>query len=408
MDGGYLLTRDRLRERILTGDSTRIQMLTGPRQVGKTTLLLELAQDFGDHAIYRAADVEEVAAPGWWLTQWEEAKHLARTGRTLVIIDEVHALPRWARHMKVAFDEAVRERLPIQLVISGSASLSLTTGARNELVGRFELLTIRHWTPDDLARVFLLTNDDAAESYVRFGAFPGEYTRRHDYERWRVYIMQAIVDPAVNRDLLLLEHVQKPAMLRYLNSIASAHPGEIISMQKLSALLPEKGAPATLAHYLQILGEAYLLAAVYKFSERELRRRASPPKLVPLSNAFLTAYADAEPPTQAGDPIRWGRWLENACIAFALNSGYDVTYWREEPFEVDMVVTGRAGRWAIEVKGGAFTTRDLQGLLAFMEHHRGFRPLVIGNDAYRAVARGAGIAFQRWQDFILQGLPTED
>jgi len=405
MDGGYFITRERLRERVLTDDGTRIQMLTGPRQVGKTTLLLELVRDFGARAIYRAADVEEVATPGWWSIQWEHALRLARTGKTLLIVDEIHSMPHWARVVKVAYDEVCREQLPLQIVISGSAALPLTTGARNELAGRFELLTLRHWTAWDISQAFHLPPDEAAEVYIRYGAFPGELTRRHDYARWREYILQAILDPALNRDLLLLDHIQKPALLRQINSIASAQPGEIISLQKLAAMLLEKGTLPTIAHYLAVLGEAYLLATLDKYSEREMRRRASPPKLVPLSNAFLTAYSDSEPPTAAQDPKRWGHWLENACLAAAVNTGYQVSYWREEPHEVDMVVMGHGGRWAVEIKSGGFSLHDLHGLMAFVARYREFRPLIIGEEANRTAAERAGIDFLRWQDYLLNGFP---
>lgn len=405
MDGGYIITRERLRERVLMDDSTRIQMLTGPRQVGKTTILLELAEDFGARAIYRAADVEEVSAPGWWTLQWERAVRMARTGKTLLIVDEIHSMPYWARRIKVAFDEVCREKLPLQIIISGSAALPITTGARNELAGRFELLTLRHWTVRDLIEVFQLPLEEAAEVYVRYGAFPGELTRRHDYARWREYIIHAILDPALNSDLLLLNQIQKPAILRQLSSIASAQPSEIISLQKLAATLQEKGTLPTISHYLSLLGEAYLLATLDKYSEREVRRRASPPKLVPLSNAFLTAYSDTEPPTAMQNPEKWGHWLENACIAAAVNAGYQVSYWRSEPYEVDMVVTGQNDNWAIEIKSGGFATRDLHGLMTFIERYRDFRPLIIGEENSRATAERAGIDFIRWQDYLLNGLP---
>jgi len=405
MNGGYYLTRERLRERVLTDNATRIQMLTGPRQVGKTTLLLELARDFGERAIYRAADVEEVSAPGWWATQWERALRLARTGKTLFIVDEIHTKHNWARLVKVAFDEVYRENLPLQIVISGSAALPLTAGARNELAGRFELLTLSHWTVSDLTQAFHLADDEAVEVYVRYGAFPGELMRRHDFARWREYILQAILDPALNRDLLLLDKIQKPALLRQINQIANAQPSEIISLQKLAATLQEKGTIPTIAHYLAVLGEAYLIATLDKYSEREVRRRASPPKLVPLSNAFLTAYTDAEPPTASQDPQRWGHWLENACLAATINAGYQVSYWREEPYEVDMIVTGRGDQWAVEIKSGGCTTQDLQGLFAFVDRYRSFRPLIIGEETVRGAVERAGIDFIRWQDFLLSGFP---
>jgi predicted AAA+ superfamily ATPase len=405
MNGGYFETRKRLRERILTEDSTRIQMLTGPRQVGKTTILLELARDFGTQAIYRAADVEEIAMPGWWNIQWGLVLRMAQKGKTLFIIDEIHTMHNWARLLKVAYDEIYREQLPVQIVISGSAALPITAGARNELAGRFELLTLRHWAVSDISNAFKITPDEAADIYVRFGAFPGELNRRHDYARWRDYILNSILDPALNRDLLLLERVNKPALLRQINSIASAHPSEIISLQKLAAMLLEKGTLETISHYLSLLNEAYLLAAIDKYSEKEVRKRAAPPKLVPLSNAFLTAYSDTEPPTAEKDPIRWGHWLENACIAATVNAGYHVSYWREEPYEIDMAVTTNGKKWAVEIKSGKFTMYDLKGLLTFIVRHKDFRPLIIGEETFRNIAESNGIDFIRWQDYLLTGFP---
>ncbi|MEI6520964.1 MAG: AAA family ATPase [bacterium] len=405
MNGGYFDTRKRLRERVLTEDSTRIQMLTGPRQVGKTTILLELARDFGTQAIYRAADVEEIAIPGWWSIQWGLVLRMAQKGKTLFIIDEVHTMPNWARLLKVAYDEIYREKLPIQIVISGSAALPITAGARNELAGRFELLTLRHWTVGDISSAFKMTPDEAAEVYVRFGAFPGELNRRDDYARWRDYILHSILDPALNRDLLLLERVNKPALLRQISSIASAHPSEIISLQKLAAMLLEKGTLETISHYLALLNETYLLAAIDKYSEKELRRRAAPPKLVPLSNAFLTAYSEKEPPTAEKDPIQWGHWLENACIAATVNAGFQVSYWREEPYEIDMAVIENGNRWAIEIKSGKFTMHDLQGLLTFVTRYKYFRPLIIGEENCRNIAESNGIDFIRWQDYLFKAFP---
>jgi hypothetical protein len=57
---------------------TRIQLLAGPRQVGKTTLLLELAEHFGESAIYAAADGPEAALPGFWERTWTRAEVVAQ------------------------------------------------------------------------------------------------------------------------------------------------------------------------------------------------------------------------------------------------------------------------------------------------------------------------------------------
>jgi uncharacterized protein len=405
MNAGFVETRDTLRARLREPAPARIQLLTGPRQVGKTTILLDLAAAYGDNALYLAADAPEAAAPGWWLTQWQRAVRLARTGPSLLLIDEVHTLPHWSQLMKAAIDEVYRERLPLHLVLSGSATLPITGGARESMAGRFERLTLRHWTARDLVPAFGLSADEAAETYVRWGAFPGSLPLIANVPRWRAYVRDAIMDPAVGRDLLLIETIRKPALLRQLFAVCLGHPSEIIALRKMAGNLNDAGALATVAHYLAVLGEAYLVAALPKCSTAEVRRRASPPKLVPLSNAFLAAARDEAPPLPTTDPRRWGHWLENACLARAINAGEEVSYWREEPLEIDMVLAGQAGKWAVEVKSGEYTARDLTGLYEFVRRNPEYRPLVIGAEPYHDAAQKAGVAFCRWQDFILDGCP---
>jgi predicted AAA+ superfamily ATPase len=404
MHTGYLATQATLRARLKEPAPGRIQMLTGPRQVGKTTMLLDIAKTYGDQAIYVAADAPEASLPQWWLTQWNRALYQARAGRCILIIDEVHAMPNWSRLIKAAIDEVYREHLPLQMVISGSAALPLAGGARETMAGRFEHLTLRHWSARDLRETFAMSEQAAVETYVRYGAFPGSLRWITDLPRWRVYLNESIVSPAIGRDLLLLETIRKPALLRQVFAICIGHPGEIVSIQKIAGSLLEAGSFETIAHYLAMLGEAYLVAALPKYSLTEIRRKASPPKLVPLSNAFLAVSYPDEPPLPSTSPRVWGHWLENACIAYAVNAGYRVSYWREEPLEVDMVIEGDDGTWAIEVKSGEFTGYDLIGLMTFSARHRDYRPLVIGDERFKDSARKAGVSFIRWQDYLLGGL----
>jgi predicted AAA+ superfamily ATPase len=156
-------------------------------------------------------------------------------------------------------------------------------------------------------------------------------------------------------------------------------------------------------HYLQVLEQAYLVAAVPKYSTRELRRRASPPKLIVLNQAFLSAVGQGEPPTPETDPMRWGNWVENACLAHAWNSGQEVTYWREEPLEVDAVLAGSWGQWAVEAKTGDYTVQDLSGLTEFCRRNGQFRPLVLCDSGTEDVARRAGVDALSWKDYLLSG-----
>jgi predicted AAA+ superfamily ATPase len=254
-----------------------------------------------------------------------------------------------------------------------------------------------------LAEGFGLTQEEAVDAVVRLGGFPGAMAFRNDLPRWRAYVHDSIIDPAVGRDLLALEMVRKPSLLRQVFAVCIGHPAEVVSLTKLAGLLAERGALTTISHYLDLLGEAYLVTALRKFSQAEVRRRASPPKLVPMNNAFVTAGTHLAIPSPARHPERWGRLVENACLSFAVNSGQTVHYWREEPLEVDAVLEGSWGQWALEIKTGSFTARDLTALLAFARRFGEYRPLVVCDERAVEVARRAGVDAIPWRQFLWSG-----
>jgi predicted AAA+ superfamily ATPase len=164
--------------------------------------------------------------------------------------------------------------------------------------------------------------------------------------------------------------------------------GANVSLQKIQGKLQDAGALETIAHYLELLEEAFLVAALPKYSIRPARRRSTPPKLVTLSNAFLAVVDPSGIPAQGPDLSRFGAWVENASLAHAWNAGQRVTYWREEPLEVDGVIDGGWGRWAIEVKTAAISSAELGGLVEFVRRHREYRPLVLcDRKELRAVER---------------------
>lgn len=400
---GYYATRAELRRRLNESAPARVQLVTGPRQVGKTTLLLELAQEWGKQALYLAADAPEAALPGWWERQWRKAMDLARRGTALLLLDEIHFLPHWSRQLKVETDLIQRERVPLHIVVTGSAALRLGVGTRESMAGRFERLVLIHWSARDLAQAFHLAQGEAVEVVAAQGGFPGAMGFRDTPERWAAYIRDSIIDPAIGRDLLVLEAIRRPSLLRQVFAICVGHAGEIVSLQKIAGTLTERGALETITRYLELLREAYLVTAVRKFSPRELRRRSSPPKLVPLNNAFITASM-GPPPHPGSQSEQRGRLIENACLAFALNSGQTVHYWREEPWEVDAVLEGSWGRWALEVKTGPYSVRELAGLLEFVRRYPAYRPIVACTEAGLATAKRAGIGAVLWSQFLWSGL----
>lgn len=402
----YVGCKELLLERLAEPAPGRIQLLAGPRQVGKTTLLLEIAKRFAERAVYAAADSPEAALPGYWERVVARAEDTAASqGGAILLLDEAHYLQTWAARLKAIWDRHRRLEIPVHIVATGSSALHLASGSRESLAGRFERLTLGHWSAQSVAKVFGLEGAEAAERIVRMGSYPGAFPLQGDPARWSAYVRDAILEPAIGRDILLLAAVRRPALLRQVFGVAASSPAQIVSLQKIQGQLQDPGALETVAHYLQLLEEAFLVAPIPKYAARATRRRSAPPKLVTLDNALVAVVDPRGIVDPVTDPARFGAWVENACLAHAWNSGQRVSYWREEPLEVDAVFEGSWGKWVVEVKTGRFQTADLRGVLEFTRRHPSFRPLVLCNADGRATAERAEVVAITWQEFLATGPP---
>ncbi len=396
--------RDLLTSRLTAPAPGRVQLLTGPRQVGKTTLLLDLAESYGNAAIYAAMDGPEAVVPGFWERLWVRADETATNeGRAVLLLDEAHLVPDWATRLKGEWDRLRRRKRPIHVVATGSSALRLGAGSRESLAGRFERITLSHWSASSLAEVFALPHEEASLLLVKMGSYPGAFELRGDIPRWSAYVRDAILEPAIGRDILAMAAVRKPALLRQVFGVAASSPAEVVSLQKIQGQLQDAGALETIAHYLQLLEEAYLVAPLGKYSSRPARHRAAPPKLITLNNALLATVDPRGIPDRSTDPKRFGAWVENACLAHAWNRGQRVSYWREEPLEVDAVLDGSWGSWAIEVTTGPTSSGDLKGIGEFTRRHPSYRPLVLCGEEGRSAVERAGFPAMSWSDFLLTG-----
>jgi predicted AAA+ superfamily ATPase len=404
---GYQAAATALQRRLAEAPPGRVQLLVGPRQVGKTTLMLELAEKNGDQAIYASADAPEAALPSWADGVWRAALDRAERRPAILLLDEIQYLPQWSRWLKSRFDEARRQKIPLHLVATGSSSLKLGAGAKETMAGRFERLTLTHWGASDLTTLLRVPRDLAPERIVSHGGYPGAVAFWNDPQRWRTYLRDSVIEPAIGRDILQLEVVRKPALLRQLFALAVSHPAEILSLEKIAGSLAESGAHETLAHYLELLRDAFLVAGLQRYAGDEIRRRRSPPKLIALNNALLAgSRSSALPPVQS-NPREWGRWLENACLAHAFNAGQEVFYWREEPWEVDAVIRGSWGQWLVEVKSGNYGTVDLRGLAQASVKFPHFRPIVICDPDKESIAIAAGFKAISWPEYLREGLSAQ-
>jgi uncharacterized protein len=359
-----------------------MQVVAGPRQVGKTTLVQQVLADGGRPAVLVSADEPSLRDVTWLGTQWERARAAAReAGRpgAVLAIDEVQKVPHWSEAVKRLWDEDTRDRLPLRVVLLGSAPLLVQHGLSESLAGRFEILHLPHWSLAEMAAAFGFSLDQ----FLYFGGYPGAAPLAGDPPRWRRYLLDSLVETTIARDVLLLTRVDKPALLRRLFELGCRYSGQVLSYTKMLGQLHDAGNTTTLAHYLDLLAGAGMLTGLSKYSGKIVRSRGSSPKLQVFNTALLTAQSGLTPAEARADTEFWGRLTESAVGAHLANAAAcglcDLFYWRDGNREVDFVL--RSGRVVVglEVKS-ARAPVTLPGLAAFDEAFRPRRTLLVGGD----------------------------
>jgi predicted AAA+ superfamily ATPase len=359
-----------------------MQVVAGPRQVGKTTLVSHVAEKAGLPHIFASADQPTLRATDWIEVQWEAARtRLQGAGSrgALLVLDEVQKVPDWSEAVKRLWDADTRARRPLKVVLLGSAPLLIQQGMTESLAGRFEVIHLPHWSLAEMRRAFKWS----PEQYIFYGGYPGSAPLVSQPARWARYVRDSLIETTIARDVLLLSRVDKPALLRRLFELGCMYSGQILSYTKMVGQLQDAGNTTTLAHYLDLLAGAGMLVGLQKYSGSNVRQRGSIPKLQVLNTALMTAQVHVGYGAARRDPELWGRIVESAVGAHLANAAAagvcELFYWRERNHEVDFVA--RVGRTvtAIEVKSGR--PRDvLPGLAAFGATFPKARKLLVGAD----------------------------
>lgn len=362
----------------LTRRPQLLQVIVGPRQVGKTTAAAQVERRLGWPSVVASADAPLPHGPEWIETQWRLAR--ARSGprrrRVLLVLDEIQKVRGWSEIVKRLWDEDVRAAGGVRPILLGSSALLVQRGLGESLAGRFLLHRCTHWSWPECRRAFGWPLD----RWVYFGGYPGAAPFADAEADWKRYVTDSLIETVLARDVLQMQTVTKPALLRHLFALAAAYPAQIISYTKMLGQLQDAGNTVTLAGYLRLLETAFLASGLELFTRGEVRRRGSSPKLVLWNNALINApstrcFAEAH-----ADGGTWGRLIENAVGAHLLNHlqgpQWSIAYWRSGDDEVDYVVAEGSRIWAIEVKSGR--SRRTQGLGAFRARWPRAKPWIIG------------------------------
>ncbi len=369
-----------LRER-LAEPRRFLEVLAGPRQVGKTTAVHQVLRTMPVPSHYASGDDPLLRLTAWVDEQWGVARALAAAeGTAILALDEVHRVPGWADRIKALWDEDSCSAANVRVVLVGSSPWLLHQGLAERLHGRFETIRADQWSYAECRAAFVWDLD----TYLFFGGYPGAAPLITDAARWRAYVRDSLLESTVARDVLALLRVDKPALMRQLLLCACELSGQIVSLTKLLGQLRDAGNVTTLAHYLRLLSTAGLVTELQKYSGSQVRRRASIPKLLVLDTALMSAAADMDMVAAKADGQYWGRLVESAVGAHLVRlRGDEVMYWNQGQAEVDYVVASTSRRpgstrpLAVEVKSGR-PRSGLRGLDLFLREYGPAETLLVG------------------------------
>lgn len=366
-----------------------IQVILGPRQVGKTTLVKQFCKQLDTPFIFVSADDVSSTNKTWIEQQWQNARLKLKTenaATVVLIIDEIQKINQWSDAVKLQWDKDSFEDIDVKVILLGSAKLTIQKGLTESLAGRYEIIAMTHWSYNEMKNAFGLS----PEQYVWFGGYPGAISLINDEERWRDYILNALIETTISKDILMLTRIDKPVLLKRLFELGCAYSGQLLSFTKILGQIQDAGNTTTLAHYLNLLDSTGLLCGLEKFSREIVRQRASIPKFQVQNNAFYSVFGGNNFNIAINNPKIWGRHVESAIGTHLINtsktSNIKTYYWRNGNDEVDFVIEKNNEIIGIEVKTG--NKEKASGIHNFNKLVKPDKVILISN---------SGLS---WQDFI--------
>ena len=376
----YLVIRNRVKE-----PRKFVQVVMGPRQVGKSTVVKQVLAELDMPYQFYSADNVPATNSTWISDCWAAVRSLKESrgaDSMLLVIDEIQKIRNWSEAVKKEWDDDTFHDRNIKLLLLGSSRVLLEKGLSESLGGRFEEIRMTHWSYAEMRDCFGFTLD----RYLFYGGYPGAASLISDEERYQQYIQSAIVEATINKDILMDTPISKPALLRQTFELGAAYSGRLLSLNKMLGTLQDAGNTATLAGYAQVLDESGMLKGLQKYSIDTARRKSSIPKWQVYNNALKTIYSPCTFEQAIQDRKVWGHIFESGVGAYIVSQAFvnrlEVFYWRERNDEVDFVLRRKGSVVAIEVKSNA--AKHTTGLDAFKRMYKPHTALIVGDGGMSA------------------------
>lgn len=366
-----------------------IQIVTGPRQVGKTTMVKQLKEETVIPVFYLSADNISAVNNSWIETRWENLRLKIKSSditECILIFDEIHKIPNWSESVKKQWDKDTFEETNIKLILLGSSQMLLQKGISESLMGRFEVIPMEQWDFKEMHEAFGFSELD----YLWFGGYPGGAALIDEEKRWKDYVVDSLIEPTLYKDIFLMTRIDKPVLLRKLFELGCTYSGQILAYQKMLGQLNDAGNTTTLSHYLSLLDLGGLLSGIEKFSKDKIRQRASSPKWIVRDNALFSAMSGLTLKEVKENPKIFGRFVESAIGSHLIKQKrshkINLFYWREKDLEVDYIIEHNNKIISIEVKSSV--NKSSKGVYEFKKRYEPHKTIIIEKDSLQ------------WSDFI--------
>ncbi|MBR4802348.1 MAG: ATP-binding protein [Bacteroidales bacterium] len=331
----------------------RIQIVMGPRQVGKSTMVGQFASKLKVPYDIFAADAVNRYDSSWIPNRWQEERikmNLRKEKERILVIDEIQKIENWSEQVKKEWDSDTREGRNLKVILLGSSRVLLQKGLEDSLAGRFETIKMGYWDWTEMREAFGFSLDQ----YVYFGGFPGLADTINDENRWQNLVEDSIISPILARDIVEIEEIRNSALLRQVFELACIESVKELSLTKMQSTL-NKGTVPTIKTYLNILDQTMTVKPLQKYAPSAIREKNSIPKMQVYNSGFRNRYAKFTFEQARTNPTEWGRLVESSVGAHLANhsilDGFDLLYWRNErKQECDYVLKKGQKLVAIEVK----------------------------------------------------------
>lgn len=350
-------------DHIIQDLNKKMVLLTGPRQVGKTFLAKQIAQEYA-HPVYlnydHIEDKKIIDDQAWFTTT------------DLLILDELHKMPYWKNYLKGIYDTKSDK---MKILVTGSARLDIDRQVGDSLAGRYFL---HHLLPLSPAEMKALQQPFTLEDFIVKSGFPEPLLSNvpQQVNRWRMQYIESLI----NIDILDFQ-IQNIKALKTTFELLRTKVGSPISYQSLAQDIGIS--PITIKKYIQVLEALYLIFLVTPFSKKIARSLLKEPKVYFFDSGLVK-----------GDE---GAQLENLVAICLLKEVYAKIDYQGEKYalhylrtkdkqEVDFaLVKNDAIEKIIEVKS---TAKEISRSLYFFHHKYHFSALQIVNHLYQERMQG--------------------